>query len=134
MFWYNSDTKPYNQIAYNLCIWNDKKFYISYEPLNGTLKFFCAAFQNTCDINLGLLLYMTSCPNNITMRRHYNLCGDIIYILRKNIIVRRTIIPHFLDFSAYAVFFGIWRSAGAFFALSAMRAHFFYFFSIYFVK
>ena len=50
-----------------------------------------------------------------------------IYILGKNVIVRHTKIPHFLGFSACAAFFGIWRSAGAFFALSAMRAHFFQF-------
>ena len=40
----------------------------------------------------------------------------------------------FLDFSSFAAFFGIWRSAGAFFALNAMRAHFFRFFQHIFVK
>ena len=53
------------------------------------------------------------------------------YTLGKNAIVRRSKISHFLVFSA---FFGIWCSAGAFFALRAMWAHFFRFLQHIFCK
>ena len=42
--------------------------------------------------------------------------------------------PALFGFFRMCHIFGIWRSAGAFFALYAMRAHFFNFFSIFFVK